>query len=231
MRVLLVEDDEALAKMLIRVLRDEAYAVDHAGDGQEGEWLAFENPYDVIILDLMLPLQDGVSVLRKIRDAGNKVPVMILTARDDKEITVEALDAGADDYLTKPFSIDEFLARVRVLLRRQRSGASAKIKAGPIEIDTARKEIKVGDEPIELTTKEYALLEYFARNPGHVLSRTQLSEHVWDMNFEPSSNVVDVYIGYLRNKIDKHLTADQSLIKTVRGHGYMLDVPTEAKFA
>lgn len=221
MRVLLVEDDLALSNMLLRVLREEAYAVDHAPDGQEAEWLAFENPYDIIILDLMLPIKDGITVLRNLRDGGISTPVLILTARDSKDDLVKGLDEGADDYLSKPFSIEELLARMRVLLKRKRAMASTKIIVGPIQITPARREVMLEGKPLELTTKEYALLEYMARNAGTVLSRTQLSEHVWDMNFEPSSNVVDVYVGYLRNKIDKALGAN--LIRTVRGHGYMLD--------
>lgn len=222
MRVLLVEDDQPLANMLLRVLREDSYAVDHAADGQEAEWLAFENPYDVIILDLMLPIKDGLTVLKNVRDGGITTPILILTARDTKDDLVKGLDDGADDYLTKPFSIEELLARMRVLLRRRKTYANVKIEAGPIEILPARKEVLVNGERVDLTTKEYALMEYFTRNAGTVVSRTQLSEHVWDMNFEPTSNVVDVYVGYLRNKIDKRV--GQNLIKTVRGHGYMLDV-------
>ncbi len=228
MRVLLVEDDMPLANMLLKVLREESYAVDHAPDGQEAEWLAFENPYDIIILDLMLPIKDGLTVLKNIRDAGISIPVLILTARDTRDHLVEGLDCGADDYLTKPFSIEELLARMRVLLRRKRNNhTSATLKAGPIEVNTARKEITYEGELVDFTTKEYALMEYFVRNAGTVVSRTQISEHVWDMNFEPSSNVVDVYMGYLRTKIDKRFGT--SIIKTVRGHGYMLDIPKETQ--
>lgn len=226
MRILVVEDDAPLASILIRALREESYAVDHAADGQEAEWLAFENPYDMIILDLMLPRKNGMEVLKTLRDGGLKVPVLILTARDTKEDVVKGLDKGADDYLTKPFNLEELLARVRALLRRQTGEPATTIEAGPIKIDSSRKEVTRDSTPIQLTAKEYALLEYMARHAGTVLSRTQLSEHVWDMNFEPTSNVVDVYIGYLRNKIDKPF--DQPLIKTVRGHGYMLDVPSAA---
>ncbi len=221
MRILLVEDDAPLASILMRVLREEAYAVDHAEDGQEGEFLAFENPYDLIVLDLMLPVKDGLSVLKSIRDAGNSTPVLILTARDAKDDIVKGLDLGADDYLTKPFSIEELLARIRVLMRRKDTTTQTHITVGPLDIDPARKEVRMSGEVVDLTTKEYALLEYFARNAGTVLSRTQLSEHVWDQNFEPASNVVDVYVGYLRNKIDKRFGTQY--LKTVRGHGYMLD--------
>jgi len=221
MRVLVVEDDEALSNLLVRVLREETYAVDLAMDGQEAEWMAFENPYDLIVLDLMLPIKDGRTVLKNIRAGGITTPVLILTARDATEDIVRGLDSGADDYLTKPFALDEFLARVRSLMRRRGTEVRSVIEVGPLVVDLARKEVLRDGEKIELTAKEYGLVEYFARNPGVVLSRTQLSEHVWDMNFEPTSNVVDVYVGYLRNKIDK--AWGSNLIKTVRGHGYMLD--------
>jgi DNA-binding response OmpR family regulator len=221
MRILVVEDDEALSSLLTRALREESYAVDAAFDGQEGEWLAFENPYDVIILDLMLPIQGGLDVLKKLRDGGVKTPVLILTAKDQTEDVVKGLDQGADDYLTKPFSLEELLARVRTLLRRTGTEITTTLKVGPLEIDPAKKQVLRDQKKIDLTAKEYALLEYFARNAGTVLSRTQLSEHVWDMNFEPNSNVVDVYVGYLRNKIDR--SWGSHLIKTMRGHGYMLD--------
>jgi DNA-binding response OmpR family regulator len=226
MRILVVEDDAPLASILIRTLREESYAVDHAPDGQEAEWLAFENPYDLIILDLMLPRKHGLDVLKSVRDGGVTTPVLILTARDTKEDVVKGLDLGADDYLTKPFNLEELLARVRALLRRQSGDPATVIEAGPVTIDPSRKEVLRDGNPVSLTAKEYALLEYMARHAGTVLSRTQLSEHVWDMNFEPTSNVVDVYIGYLRNKLDKPF--DVPVIKTVRGHGYMLDVPAAA---
>lgn len=222
MRVLIVEDDVALSSLLSRAFREEAYAVDLAVDGQEAEWLAFENPYDLIVLDIMLPIKSGLDVLRNIRQGSIECPVLLLTAKDSSEDVVRGLDLGADDYLTKPFDLDELFARARSLLRRKAATGPSIISVGPITIDPSRKEVKRSQELVELTTKEYALLEYFARNPGVVLSRTQLSEHVWDMNFEPSSNVVDVYVGYLRNKIDKNWGSQ--LIKTMRGHGYMLDI-------
>jgi DNA-binding response OmpR family regulator len=226
MRILVVEDDAPLASILVRTLREESYAVDHAPDGQEAEWLAFENPYDLVILDLMLPRKNGLEVLKTLRDGGVSTPVLILTARDTKEDVVKGLDKGADDYLTKPFNLEELLARVRALLRRQPTEAPTVIEAGPIRIDPSRKEVTRDGVHIQLTAKEYALLEYMARHAGTVLSRTQLSEHVWDMNFEPTSNVVDVYVGYLRNKIDKPFGTP--ILKTVRGHGYMLDIPNKA---
>ena len=229
MRILVVEDDAPLADIIVRCLREESYAVDHAADGQEAEWMAFENPYDLIILDIMLPRKDGMEVLRSLRQGGVTTPVLFLTARDATDDLVKGLDSGADDYLTKPFSLDEVMARVRALLRRKDTFSPAILETGPIKIDPARKEVLIKDQVVEFTAKEYGLLEYFARNVGTVLTRTQLSEHVWDINFEPTSNVVDVYVGYLRTKITKAL--GHSLIKTVRGHGYMLDIeqhPSEA---
>lgn len=221
MRILVVEDDKALASLLVRALREESYAVDLAQDGQEAEWLAFENPYDVIVLDLMLPVKDGLTVLKNLREAGISTPVLILTAKDSSQDVVRGLDEGGDDYLKKPFSLDELLARVRALLRRKDTEVATVIEVGPIKIDPAKKQVTREGKVIDLTAKEYALMEYFGRNAGIVLSRTQLSEHVWDMNFEPSSNVVDVYVGYLRNKIDKPW--DSNFIRTMRGHGYMFD--------
>ncbi len=222
MRILVVEDDKALSSLLVRALREESYAVDLAQDGQEAEWLAYENPYDAIVLDLMLPIKDGLTVLRNLRAGGISTPVLILTAKDTTQDVVKGLDEGGDDYLKKPFSLDELLARVRALLRRKDTEVATVIEVGPIKIDPSKKMVTRDGKPIELTAKEYALMEYFGRNAGVVLSRTQLSEHVWDMNFEPTSNVVDVYVGYLRNKIDKPW--ETNYIKTMRGHGYMLDV-------
>jgi DNA-binding response OmpR family regulator len=221
MRILVVEDDAPLASVVVRTLREESYAVDLAQDGQEAEWYAFENPYDLIILDLMLPRKDGLSVLKTLRSSGIHTPVLILTAKDTPGDVVTGLDTGADDYLKKPFSLDELTARVRALLRRLPHETGAVLECGPLKIDPARKEVTRAGARIDLTAKEFALLEYMARHAGTVLTRTQLSEHVWDMNFEPTSNVVDVYVGYLRNKIDKSF--EYPLIKTMRGHGYMLD--------
>ena len=227
MRVLVVEDDQALSSLLVRALREESYAVDLAQDGQEAEWLAYENPYDIIILDIMLPIKDGVTVLKNLREGGIESPVLFLTAKDSTDDVIKGLDEGGDDYIKKPFSLDELLARVRALLRRQSGVSSTILEIGPIKIDPAKKLVTRDEKPIELTAKEYALMEYFGRNAGMVLSRTQLSEHVWDMNFEPTSNVVDVYVGYLRNKIDK--AWGSNFIKTMRGHGYMFDVDSSAE--
>lgn len=221
MRILVVEDDAAFADLLLRCLREESYAVDHALDGQEAEWMAFENPYDLILLDNMLPRKDGMTVLKNLREGGVKSPILFLTAKDSPEDRVSGLDCGADDYVTKTVSLDELTARIRALLRRKEAFLPSILEVGPLKIDPSRKEVSISGHKVDFTAKEYGLLEYFARNSGRVLSRTQLSEHVWDVNFEPSSNVVDVYVGYLRTKISKVLKG--SLIKTVRGHGYMLD--------
>jgi len=221
-RILLVEDDTPLADVLARSLREESYAVDLATDGQEAEWMAFENPYDLIILDMMLPRKDGMAVLESLRSGGVNTPILILTARDAQEAVVQGLDSGADDYIKKPFSLDEVMARIRALFRRKESFLPVVLDVGPLKINPARKEVLINGEVVDFTAKEYGLLEYFTRNAGNVLTRTQLSEHVWDINFEPTSNVVDVYVGYLRAKITKAL--GHCLIKTVRGHGYMLDI-------
>ncbi len=221
MRVLVVEDDQRLGSLLVKTLKEDSFAVDWCQDGMEAEWQAFEAEYDLILLDLMLPRKHGLEVLAALRSGGIKTPVLCLTAMDATETIVKALDAGADDYITKPFNLEELLARSRALLRRQSSEKTALMRIGPIRIDQARKEVFRDDRKLPLTLKEYALLVYFARNAGVVLSRNQLSEHVWDIEYESSSNIVDVYVGYLRNKVDKGFTAP--LIKTVRGHGYMLD--------
>ncbi|MBI2602325.1 MAG: response regulator transcription factor [Deltaproteobacteria bacterium] len=222
MRILVVEDDAPLASVLLRCLREESYAVDHAVDGQEAEWMAFENPYDLIILDLMLPRKDGMDVLQNLRAGDVTAPILILTARDKIDSRVEGLDKGADDFLSKPFELEELTARVRALLRRKANYTPPILSAGALVIDPSRKEVKLAGQVVEFTAKEYSLLEYFARNLGSVLTRTQLSEHVWDVNFEPTSNVVDVYVGYLRTKISKALGFNP--IRTIRGHGYMLDM-------
>lgn len=230
MRILVIEDDRAIASVLERSLKEESYAVDVASDGVEGEWLAIENTYDCIILDVMLPRKDGFAVLKAVRAAGIATPVLMLTARDQVHDKISGLDTGADDYLTKPFSLDELFARVRALLRRKQSEyVGTIVEVGRLRIDPARREVTRAGQPIELTSKEYALLEYMARNAGTVVTRNQLSEHVWDMNFEPSSNVVDVYVGYLRSKIDRGF--DTAMIRTVRGHGYMLEAPGGAHAA
>jgi two-component system OmpR family response regulator len=220
MRILVVEDEVKMAGLLKRALEEEGYAVDVAGDGPEAVWLGTENPYDAIVLDVMLPGMDGFAVCRRLREAGRWSPVLMLTARDAVADRVAGLDAGADDYLTKPFSIAELLARIRALIRRGAVERPSVLRAGDLTLDPATKIVARVGAPIELTAKEFALLEYLMRHPGEVLTRTRLIEHVWDFAYEGDSNVVDVYIRYLRNKIDRPFGRDS--IETVRGAGYRL---------
>jgi two-component system OmpR family response regulator len=220
MRILVVEDEVKMAGLLKRALEEEGYAVDVAGDGPEAVWLGTENPYDAIVLDVMLPGMDGFSICRRLREAGRWSPVLMLTARDAVADRVAGLDAGADDYLTKPFSIAELLARIRALIRRGAVERPSILRAGDLTLDPATKIVARVGAPIELTAKEFALLEYLMRHPGEVLTRTRLIEHVWDFAYEGDSNVVDVYIRYLRNKIDRPFGRDS--IETVRGAGYRL---------
>ncbi|HKZ75707.1 MAG TPA: response regulator transcription factor [Actinomycetota bacterium] len=220
MRVLVVEDEAKMAGLLKRGLEEEGYAVDTAGDGREALWLATENHYDVIVLDVMLPDLDGFEVCRRLRDAGRWSPVLMLTARDAVPDRVSGLDAGADDYLTKPFSFAELLARVRALVRRGTAERPPVLAAGDLTLDPATRRVARGDASIELTAKEFALLEFLMRYPGEVLSRTRLIEHVWDFAYEGDSNVVDVYVRYLREKVDRPFGTDS--IETVRGAGYRL---------
>src|SRR5712691_3479551 len=220
MRVLVVEDSVKMAGLLRRGLEEEGYAVDIASTGQDGLWMATENPNDVIVLDVVLPDLDGFELCRRIREAGMWSPVLMLTARDAVGDRVRGLDVGADDYLTKPFAFTELAARIRALVRRGREPRPSKLSIGELTMDPATKIVRRGDAPIPLTAKEFALLEFFMRHPGEVISRTQLSEHVWDFAYEGGSNVVDVYVRYLRGKIDRPFGVDT--IETVRGAGYRL---------
>jgi two-component system OmpR family response regulator len=220
MRVLVVEDEVKMASLLQRGLQEEGYAVDVAADGQEALWLATETPYDAIVLDVMLPDVDGFEVSRTLREAGRWSPVLMLTARDAVADRVGGLDAGADDYLTKPFSFAELLARLRALVRRGTPHRPPVLEVGDLALDPATRRVVRGDMPVELTAREFSLLEYLMRHPGEVLSRTRLIEHVWDFAFEGDSNVVDVYIRYLREKVDRPFGRDS--IETVRGAGYRL---------
>jgi len=220
MKILVVEDDERVARFIQRGLQEEGHAVDVAFDGEEGEFLGEVNEYDLIILDVMLPKKSGITVCRELRERGVNTPILMLTARDAVEDKVRGLDAGADDYLTKPFAFEELLARVRALLRRGSEVKTPILKIADLELDPMRRRVVRAGKPIRLTSKEYALLEYMMRNPNRVLSRTRIAEHVWDMNFDPESNVIDVYISHLRAKIDKGF--DKPLIHTIRGQGYML---------
>jgi two-component system, OmpR family, response regulator len=220
MRVLVVEDEVKMAGLLRRALEEEGYAVDVASNGGEGLWLGTENAYDAVVLDLMLPDVDGFDVCRRLREAGRWSPVLMLTARDAVSDRVAGLDAGADDYLTKPFSLAELLARLRALIRRGGVERPAVLRAGDLTLDPTTHAVRRGRTEIELTAKEFALLEYLMRHVGEVLSRTRLIEHVWDFAYEGDSNVVDVYVRYLRNKIDRPFERDS--IETVRGSGYRL---------
>jgi two-component system, OmpR family, response regulator len=217
-RVLVVEDEVKMMGLLRRALEEEGYAVDGASNGSDGVWLGTENEYDAVLLDLMLPDLDGFDVCRKLREAGRWSPVLMLTARDAVTDRVAGLDAGADDYLTKPFSVAELLARLRALIRRGAVERPAILRAGDLTLDPTTRSVKRAGREIELTAKEFALLEYLMRHRGEVLSRTRLIEHVWDFAYEGDSNVVDVYVRYLRNKIDRPYRRDS--IETVRGVGY-----------
>jgi two-component system OmpR family response regulator len=220
MRVLVVEDEVKMAGLLRRALEEEGYAVDIASNGGDGLWLGTENAYDVVVLDLMLPDVDGFDVCRRLRKAGRWSPVLMLTARDAVSDRVAGLDAGADDYLTKPFSLAELLARLRALIRRGGVERPAVLRAGDLTLDPTTHTVRRAGSDIELTAKEFALLEYLMRHVGEVLGRTRLIEHVWDFAYEGDSNVVDVYVRYLRNKIDRPFGRDS--IETVRGSGYRL---------
>lgn len=222
MRILIVEDEKDLAMIIKQGLEEEGYVVDVAHDGEEGLYMAENFPADVVILDIMLPVMDGLTVLSKMRKKGVSTPVIMLTARDALIDKIKGLDTGADDYLTKPFVFGELVARVRSLLRRKTSVKEAVIRVADLEIDTASHEVKRGGKPIQLSAREYALLEYLAYKKNSVVSRTEIVEHIYHEDSEMDSNVVDVYINYLRNKIDKGF--DRKLIQTVRGAGYMLKV-------
>ncbi|MCK5580896.1 MAG: response regulator transcription factor [Candidatus Omnitrophica bacterium] len=220
MRILVVEDEIKIASFLKRGLKEERYVVDVANNGQEGLFLAEVNPYDLIILDIMLPGTDGISVCRKLRDSGIATPVLMLTARNNIEDKVRGLDAGADDYLTKPFAFEELLARVRALLRRQQEEKTTCLQLSDLELDQLTHGVQRAGKPIILTAKEYSLLEYLLLNANQVVTRTMISEHVWHEDFDSFTNVIDVYVKYLRNKIDKGFK--KHLIHTIRGTGYIL---------
>jgi DNA-binding response OmpR family regulator len=220
MRVLVVEDEPGIALFVRQGLSEAGYAVDVAGDGEEGLDYALAAEYDAIVLDILLPQMDGLDLLRELRDRGLMTPVLLLTARDTVEDRVQGLDAGADDYLVKPFAFSELLARIRALLRRPPLQAEAVLRVGDLEMDVARHEVRRAQRVIELSPREFALLEYLMRHPTQVLSRTQIIEHVWNFDFSYESNVVDVYVGYLRHKLNRG--SDTPLIHTVRGVGYRL---------
>src|SRR5436853_5464256 len=221
MRVLIIEDELRLAENVARTLRETAgYAVDVAADGQEGLFLAESNAYDAVLLDLMLPKLDGMQVLRRIRESGQDTPVLVPTVRDDKESIVALLNAGADDYLTKPFDLGELLARTKALIRRGKGQASALLTIGDLEIDTGNRNVHKAGKTVPLTAMEYRVLEYLAHRSGAIVSKAELLEHLYDYNWEKFSNVIEVYISGLRRKLN-HASARQ-LIHTLRGQGYML---------
>jgi len=220
MRVLVVEDDVKMSGLLRRGLEEEGYAVDLVGTGADALWAGAENPYDAIVLDVMLPDLDGFEVCRRLRTGGHWAPVLMLTARTGVRDRVAGLDAGADDYLTKPFSFSELFARVRALVRRGAGERPAILRSGDLVLDPASRRVARGGVVVELTAKELALLEYFMRRPGEVLSRSRIIEHVWDFGYDGDSNVVDVYVRYLREKVDRPFRRDT--IETVRGSGYRL---------
>lgn len=221
MRILIVEDETRLADNIARSFRESAgYAVDIAADGVDGLFMAQSNPYDAILLDLMLPRLDGTDVLKGIRAAKQHTPVLVLTARDEKESVVNLLNAGADDYLTKPFDLGELLARVKALIRRGKGQASPVLKVGDLQINTVDRTVERNRKPIILTAMEYRVLEYLAHKPRAVVSKTELLEHLYDYNWEKFSNVIEVYISGLRRKLNKGASAQ--LIHTHRGQGYVL---------
>lgn len=220
MRILLVEDEKKVASFIKKGLEEEFYSVDVAYDGKEGQRLAVTEEYDLIILDIMLPFKDGFTVLKELRNEKISIPVLFLTAKDTLSDKVQGLDSGADDYLPKPFAFEELLARVRALLRRTTAEKNLILKALDLSLDIQTHSVTRNNIEIPLTPKEYSILEYLLRNKNRVISRTMLSEHVYDYHFDSDTNVIDVYINKLRNKIDKGF--DVSIIHTIRGVGYMI---------
>jgi DNA-binding response OmpR family regulator len=220
MRILVVEDEKKVASFIKKGLEEEGYVVDLAHDGESGLERVLEQVHDLIVLDVHLPKKNGLRLLQELRAEKVNTPVLLLTVRAAIEDKVLGLDSGADDYLTKPFAFEELLARIRVLLRRRAEGDGAILRIADLALDPARRIVRRGDEPMELTPREYSLLEYFMRNPGRVLTRTMIAERVWGYDFDPTTNVIDVYVNYLRKKIDAH--REPKLIHTVRGVGYVL---------
>jgi DNA-binding response OmpR family regulator len=222
MRILVVEDERRLCGIIKRGLLEEGYAVDVAYDGEEGEYMAESAPYDLILLDIMLPRKNGVEVCHDLRLKEVNTAILMLTAKDTVEDRVKGLDSGADDYLVKPFAFNELLARIRALLRRTGSSRSPKLQVGDLTLDTLTREVWRGQRIIELTNKEYTILEYFMRHPNVVITRTMIEEHAWDYEFDSMSNIIDVFIRRIRSKIDER--GRDSLIQTVRGAGYRMKV-------
>jgi len=220
MRILVVEDEKKVLSFIKRGLEEEQYEISTAMDGEEGLKMAIEKNFDLIILDWMLPKLDGLSVLKELKNQKNPTSILMLTAKDSVEDIVAGLDSGSDDYLTKPFAFAELLARVRALLRRSEQDRGAEIRFNDLRLDPVSHKVWRRDKEIDLTAKEYGLLDYFMRNPNEVLTRTMIAEHVWDYTFDSFTNIIDVYVNYLRKKIDRD--AAKKLIHTVRGVGYIL---------
>ncbi len=220
MRILVVEDERKVASFIKKGLEEQSYVVDTAIDGLEGERLALKNEYDAIVLDVLLPKQDGIATCQKIRLKRVDTPILMLTALGETDDKVRGLDSGADDYLTKPFHFEELLARVRALLRRKSQDRSTSLQAGTLVLDPVTRKVERDGRQIRLTSREFALLEYFLRNKGQILSRANLAQHVWNVSFDMDSNVIDVYVKLLRQKIDKDF--DKQLLQTIVGAGYVL---------
>ncbi len=227
MKILVVEDDRKVAGFIEQGLREEGYMVDVAPDGDEATMLAHVYDYDLLVLDVMLPKKTGLQVAAELRREGRATPILMLTARDTTEDVVRGLDAGADDYLTKPFKFDELIARVRALVRRGGAGRTELLHYGPVELDRLKHKVRVGGKNLDLTPKEFHLLQHFLLHPEEVVRRTELLEKVWDMHFDPESNVVDVHVGNLRRKLRQATGTD--LIQTVRGVGFRLQTPERAE--
>lgn len=221
MKILIVEDDGKIAQFLEKGLKEEGYVTHWVKDGEAGYQTAAQEDWDILILDRMLPKMDGLAVCRKIREQGNKVPILILSARSAIDNRVEGLDSGADDYLTKPFAFSELLARVRALSRRQSDSLTSTLENGELKLNLVSHKATYRGNEIDLTSREFALLEYFMRRKGHVLSRTIIAESVWDYDFQSGTNVIDVYVNYLRNKLKK--ITGREMIKTIRNRGYVFE--------
>ncbi|HEY2824097.1 MAG TPA: response regulator transcription factor [Gemmatimonadales bacterium] len=226
MKILVVEDDRKVAGFIEQGLREEGYAVDVAKDGEEGVMMAHINQYDALLLDLMLPKKNGLQVAAELRGEGRTTPILMLTARDATEDIVRGLNAGADDYLSKPFKFDELLARLRALVRRGGAARLERIACGPLQLDRLKHTAFAGDQKLDLTPREFQLLEHFMLHPGQVVRRTELLEKVWDMHFDPESNVVDVHVGNLRKKLRE--AGCDGILQTVRGVGFSLQEPAKA---
>lgn len=223
MRVLVVEDQERIASFIEKGLKEQGFVVDLTRDGDDGYALATTEPYDAIVLDIMLPGRDGLSILKNLRKKGNNVPVLLLTARSELDERLEGLNLGADDYMTKPFYIEELIARLHTIVRRSAGEATHLLKVEDLFMDLVNRVVKRGEEEIQLSMREFSLLEYLMKSPGRVVSRMQICEHVWNYSFDPDTNLVDVYIQRIRKKVDKEFPTQ--LIETVRGVGYRIGKP------